>query len=521
MESPEFAVSIIIPVFNKFAFTRQCLSRIERDTPNNLAFEVIVVDNGSTDVTSEFFSQPQSYSFPFQYHSNGANLGFSRANNIGAKLSSAKFLLFLNNDTIVRPGWLEAMVQTAGTDARVGIVGIKQLFPYTNSIHHTGIIFTADGTPQHIYPHADASLSHVNKQREYQAVQGSCLLIARELFLECGMFDESYVNGYEDIDLCLKARERGRTVVCCTKSFIYHYGQITETRTADDESNRARLMDRWRDRIVPDELHYFREDEKEIREGQAQVVAPRAAADDLIYFADDLSTGSALTWATADLIVAAHKQGAPVKIRESQLSPSIEGRKRQILESVMLPRQPVGGIQIRWSHYWPQHLGLDLSGRQNLELFVINYLFSQPGSQPWDYWLQCLSQNHYLKLPLSRFNRDVLLQVGVPSSECHIVRPGYSTEVHDVEPPPRGSGPFRFLTVTNSHDLERYGTKLLLEAYWRTFSASDDRGKGLRRHLWRHDDTRHAEERLPRAGPSGVPDRVHLERGADRAVQVV
>ncbi len=470
METPAVTVSIIIPVFNKLAFTRQCLHRIARDTSTKIAFDVIVVDNGSTDGTKDFFCVRPAYEFPLTYHRNEANLGFSRANNLGGRLSSAKYLLFLNNDTIVRPGWLDAMVETAESDSRVGVVGLKQLFPYTNSIHHTGIIFTADRMPQHIYPHADASLPFVNKQREYQAVTGACLLIPRELFVACGMFDEGYINGYEDIDLCLTVRQRGRVVVCCTKSFIYHYGQITETRTADDDGNRTRLMAKWRDRIQPDELVYFRQDESQINKPRhVRAVPPRAAAPDSIYFADDLSKGSALTWATADLVLALQRRGAPVSIRKADLSSSIERQNRRSLEAAMVPRQPVGGIQIRWSHYWPQHLGLELNGRHNLELFVINYQFANPGAEPWDYWLQCLPQNHYLKLPLSTFSRDVLLQVGVPASQCHIVRPGYSLEVHSVEPPSRRSSTFRFLTVTNSHDLERYGTKLLLEAYYRAF----------------------------------------------------
>ncbi len=195
METPAVTVSIIIPVFNKLAFTRQCLHRIARDTSTKIAFDVIVVDNGSTDGTKDFFCVRPAYEFPLTYHRNEANLGFSRANNLGGRLSSAKYLLFLNNDTIVRPGWLDAMVETAESDSRVGVVGLKQLFPYTNSIHHTGIIFTADRMPQHIYPHADASLPFVNKQREYQAVTGACLLIPRELFVACGMFDEGYING--------------------------------------------------------------------------------------------------------------------------------------------------------------------------------------------------------------------------------------------------------------------------------------------------------------------------------------
>ena len=336
------------------------------------------------------------------------------------------------------------------------------------------------------------------------------------------------VNGYEDIDLCLKVRQRGRSVVCCTKSFIYHYGQITETRTADDDSNRARLMAEWRDRIEPDELSYFRQDQAQIAQGPSaasRVVAPRAAGSDSIYFADDLSAGSALTWATVDLVLALQRQGAPVAIKKSELSSSIEPDKRRVLESLMLPRQPVGGIQIRWSHYWPQHLGLDLMGRHNLELFVINYLFDKPGSQPWDYWLQCLPQNQLLEAAVERASavmcccRSAFLPMNATS--CG---PGYSAEVHQVEAPARQSGTFRFLTVTNSHDLERYGTKLLLDAYRQAFSAQDDvvaRHQGLRRHLGRHDAAGSAPECRAAPGARRVRLDVHDESRPDRTLQVL
>jgi O-antigen biosynthesis protein len=257
-------VSIIIPVFNKVAFTRQCLDRLALHPPESVNQQVIVVDNGSSDETAAVLTELSARDPAVVYLRNDANLGFSRGNNVGAQLATGRYLLFLNNDTIVQPGWLDAMVRVIERDERVGIVGIKQLFPYTNRIHHTGIIFTADRRPQHIYPHADASVPFVNKQREYQAVTGSCLLIPRDLFVECGMFDEGYKNGYEDIDLCLTVRDRGRKVVCCTDRFIYHYGQITETRTADDDANLARFMARWGDRVQPDELSYFRADEAQI-----------------------------------------------------------------------------------------------------------------------------------------------------------------------------------------------------------------------------------------------------------------
>lgn len=472
--TPGALVSIVIPVFNKIAFTRQCLERLQRHATNGPAFEVIIVDNASTDGTQAFFESAPPLAFPLIYVRNAVNEGFSRANNVGARHSSAKYLLFLNNDTLVTAGWLEAMVRVADANPAVGIVGIKQLFPYTNRIHHTGIIFTADGRPQHIYPHSDGSLPHVNRQREYQAVTGSCLLIPRDLFEAVGRFDEGYRNGYEDIDLCLTVRQRGRSVVCCTGGVIYHYGQITETRTADDDRNAARLASRWQGALRSDEHEYFRMDRADIERGVMARPRMTSAGRDLVYFADDVSAGSALTWVTSELVAALARQGASVAIRQTSLAPSVSPEQRRTLTKIMRPAAPVGGVQIRWSHYWPQHLGLDLNGRLNLELFVINYLFARPHSQPWDYWLQSLKQNRYLKLPLSDFNLEVLGQVGVPAGDCSVFRPGYSPEIDHVAAPRRRGSGFRLLTVTNSHDLERYGTRLLLEAYRSAFSRRDD-----------------------------------------------
>src|SRR5688572_687318 len=309
-------VSIVIPVFNKVAFTKQCLARLAGCAPATVRQQIVVVDNASTDETPAYLSELSNRDPGVLYLRNETNLGFSLGNNVGAQLATGRYLLFLNNDTIVQPGWLDAMVRVIEHDERVGIVGIKQLFPYTNRIHHTGIIFTADRRPQHIYPHADASLPFVNKQREYQAVTGSCLLIPRDLFFDCGMFDEGYRNGYEDVDLCLTVRERGRKVVCCTDAYIYHYGQITETRTADDDANLARFMARWGDRIQSDELKYFRADQAEIAAANsAPTAAPGPAprsSDATIYFADDLSSPSALTWVTSELVLAMKDLGLPV-----------------------------------------------------------------------------------------------------------------------------------------------------------------------------------------------------------------
>jgi GT2 family glycosyltransferase/glycosyltransferase involved in cell wall biosynthesis len=465
-------VSIIIPVLNKLEFTRQCLDSIHRQTDEAVSYEVIIVDNGSTDGTAEWMVG--SAPIPVRYHRNPTNLGFSKANNIGAQLASGTWLLFLNNDTLARPGWLTEMVRIPRTDPSVGIVGIKQLFPYTNTIYHTGIVFTPEGRPEHLYPHLDASLPQVNKQREYQAVTGACLLIDRPLFDACGGFDEEYRNGYEDVDLCMQVKARGRKIVCCTKSYIFHYGQISEGRTADDETNAARFAKKWAGKIKPDRDDYLIRDRADGRPPTPKSAMRRVLADDCIYFADALDDGSALTWINAELALALHTRGVEVFVNGGKgLSPTLTSSRHRTLQSIALKEVPVGGIQVKWSHYRPQHLDLDLSGSINLEFFVINYLFGTTTAEPWDYWLQCLRQDGYDKLPLSEFCNQVLDQVGVSTAQRHVWYPGYSPEIAAVETSTKRRSRFRFLTVTNSHDLERYNTAAVIDAFEQAFTRDD------------------------------------------------
>ncbi len=386
-------VSIIIPVLDKLEFTRQCLDRVWRNTGDETAYEVIVIDNGSSDETAEWFSNQAAFPRPVQYHRNAENLGFAKANNIGARLSKGDYLLFLNNDTLVQPRWLSEMLSVRRSNSSIGVIGIKQLFPYTNTIYHTGIVFTPEGRPEHLYPHLDASLPHVNKQREYQAVMGACLLIDRALFDACGGFDEAYCNGYEDIDLCLNVGRRGRKIVCCTSAFIYHYGQISEGRTASDDRNATLFAHKWSGHLKPDRDDYLIRD----RVDNAHVApgpAIRSLAEDCVYLADSLEQGSALTWINAELALALKERGVPVFVNGmSPLSSTLSASVRQRLGPLAVKGEPTGGVQLKWTHYWPRHLRLELAGHVNLEFFVINHLFGTLREEPWDRWLQCVRQN--------------------------------------------------------------------------------------------------------------------------------
>ncbi len=249
-------VSIIIPVLNNLDYTRQCLEAIYQNTGHEPAYEIIVVDNGSTDGTGDFLEQEQAAG-RLKVLSNPENLGFARACNQGAQATRGSCLLFLNNDTQVLPGWLTAM--TACLKRDVGVVGAKLLYP-DDSVQHAGVVFNQDKRLLHIYKNFSKDHPAVNKEREFQAVTAACMLIRKSLFDEIGPFDESYFNGLEDVDLCLNVKKLGYKVLYTPKCEVYHFESKTPGRFAKEPKNSRLFLERWYHQIVPDEETYFQED---------------------------------------------------------------------------------------------------------------------------------------------------------------------------------------------------------------------------------------------------------------------
>jgi glycosyltransferase involved in cell wall biosynthesis len=252
--------SIIIPVFNNLHLTQQCLDSIFQNTTLGL-YEVIVVDNGSTDGSREYL---QSLEPRIRYIRNPRNLFFARGCNRGAWAAGGENLLFLNNDTVVKPGWLEAMLEVLAQSPKIGIVGNKQLFPASNSIYsglvwHAGMTFTEQKDSWHVFFGFDADHPAVNVQRDYPCVTGCCLLIRKALFEELRGFDPWFQNGYEDTDLCLRAGELGVRIVYTPKSEIVHHVSASESRFDRHVANFLRFRERWAERILPSELQCYRD----------------------------------------------------------------------------------------------------------------------------------------------------------------------------------------------------------------------------------------------------------------------
>ena len=158
---PRPIVSLVIPTLNNLDFTRECLEAI-RKTAGMIPYEIIVVDNASTDGTGDYLLQEESAG-RLKVIFNKENLGFAKACNQGARIAGGKYLIFLNNDTVPQPGWLEEMVQLAESDESIGIVGSKLLFP-DGTIQHAGVVVSASKLPYHIYRGCPGDLPAANQQ---------------------------------------------------------------------------------------------------------------------------------------------------------------------------------------------------------------------------------------------------------------------------------------------------------------------------------------------------------------------
>lgn len=250
----EIHCEIIIPAFNNLEYTRRCLDSIRKNTEYPF-YKITVVDNGSTDGTPGFL---QNYP-GVHFIRNEQNLGFAHACNQAASASTSDILVFLNNDTEVQPGWLTRLVETL-SDPAVGAAGGKLLYP-DGTIQHAGVVFDKiDKIGYHIYNGHPGNSFYANKTRDFCAVTGACLAVQRELFEKVGGFDESYINGREDIDLCMKIGQSGYIIRYNPLSVVIHYEEKTPGRKLHDADNIRRFLQKWETVLTSDEDYYYQQD---------------------------------------------------------------------------------------------------------------------------------------------------------------------------------------------------------------------------------------------------------------------
>ena len=245
--APEPLVSIIVPVHDKFALTYHCAASLIL-TASDTQFEVIVVDDRSTDETVEIESIIENV----RVVRNESNLGFLLSCRAGATMARGENLLFLNNDTEVTSDWLDAMLDVKKRFADVGAVGSKLIYP-NGRLQEAGGIVWSNGRPWNIGNGANPELPEFNYVRQADYLSGASLLITREAWDAVDGFTESFAPAYyEDTDIAFKIREAGYRTFYCPGSVVVHFEGMSNGRDTSvgakrfQDINAPRFRARWR-----------------------------------------------------------------------------------------------------------------------------------------------------------------------------------------------------------------------------------------------------------------------------------
>jgi GT2 family glycosyltransferase/predicted Zn-dependent protease len=224
--------SILILCCNELHYTRLCLESVLRHT--RPPYELVVVDNGSTDGTPAYLEEVRTRTGPAHVTilRNETNVGFPAGCNQALAAARGQYLVFLNNDTIVTEGWLNGLVGSALREwPRVGLVG-----PVSNSApppQHVAVSY-ADIKAIDSFA-ARRKVEYANQALEVDRLTGFCLLVRRDVLDRIGGFDERYGLGFfDDDDLCVRAREAGFRLLVAPNIFIHHFGSRTFTSLGID-----------------------------------------------------------------------------------------------------------------------------------------------------------------------------------------------------------------------------------------------------------------------------------------------
>lgn len=243
--------SVVIPVHGKLDYTLACLrSLVQTRLPSDV--EVIVIDDASPDESSKVLPAIAG----LRYHRNAANLGFVGSCNAGAAMARGEFVVFLNNDTTLTPGWLEALLRTFETHSDTGLAGAQLVYPDGRLQESGGIVFS-DGSGWNFGRFEDPKHPAYTFVREADYCSGAAIALPSALFKRLGGFDERYAPAYyEDTDLAMKVREAGLKVRVQPASMVVHHEGITAgTDTSSGVKayqvrNQQRFLERWRDVLV-------------------------------------------------------------------------------------------------------------------------------------------------------------------------------------------------------------------------------------------------------------------------------
>ncbi len=238
-------LSVVIPVYDNWWLTARCLRELDRlRDGRSITFETIVVDNASTDETPQAIA-----SFPWvRYLRHEVNRNFAGACNAGARMAKSPLTLLLNNDAYPVGDALTPLVR-AFDRLEVAIAG-GALFFEDGVTQAAGLVVLPNAHWHYFCRNMPSQLHAVNRSRDALGVSGAAMAVRTEWFLENGGFDESFVNGFEDVDVCLRASEQARTIAYVSDARFIHYEAASVGRYDREAENERRFYRRWSARLT-------------------------------------------------------------------------------------------------------------------------------------------------------------------------------------------------------------------------------------------------------------------------------
>ncbi len=237
-------LSIVIPVYDNWWLTARSLRALDALRDVAPPFETIVVDNASSDETPEGMR-----AFPWvRYDRLEHNRNFAGACNAGARAAAAPLVLFLNNDAYPIGDALTPLV--AAFDRPEVAVSGGALFFEDGVTQCAGFVLLPNAHWHYSHRNLPPSLPGVAQSREALAVSGAAMAVRTQWFLDVGGFDETLVNGFEDVDLCMRVRERGGAIGYVAESRFAHYEAASARRYAREADNEAKFYARWASQLA-------------------------------------------------------------------------------------------------------------------------------------------------------------------------------------------------------------------------------------------------------------------------------
>ena len=240
-------LSIVVPLFNQLSASMSMLQTLRQTIPVGCSYEVILVDDASTDGTRGWLSSLEAKEIKIVR--NPRNLGYAASMNAGVEIAVGKILCLGNSDLVFTQNWYEPMFELLSDKSlNAGIVGNLQYRISDGSLDHAGMTLDLRGKLVHLKDEDFVG----RRGREVMAVTGACCLMWRDDFSSVGGFDARYINGGEDVDLCFRLSARGLSTWVSGRSRVGHHVGLSRGTvvTLQAERNSQTLYSSWRQKIV-------------------------------------------------------------------------------------------------------------------------------------------------------------------------------------------------------------------------------------------------------------------------------